>query len=391
MRLSTVGLACVAIGLAPLSAQAQWTADPAANTLVAGGAGIQAKVRLSATADGGAYVSWWQSEDAPVYWSLRLNRLTRAGVKAWPADLIVASNSASTMLAAATVNGSFYDVNYDLKTDAQGRAVLVWTDFRTLSTRNVFAQRIGPGGTPDWTPGGVPITNDSSFKRDPRVVQTTDGRYALAWFASTSPPSIRLQVLADDGMPALPAGGQAIVTATTASRPPDRFELAPGDAGSVIAAWIREFSTSSSAQRWVVAQKFRPGLTTAAFFGAWNAGQPVTVSAQNIGVQTQTFPFATNYPRVALSPTPGGGCVLAFFDSRTGGQNVYAQRLSPAGDPLWAVDGVPVATSTVRVRIEPAIAFDPSSDALWVFSREISLNAGTEAVGVQRLDASGAR
>ena len=396
MRAFLGGVACVLVAVGAAPSVAQWTPDAAANTLVAGGAGIQAKVRLSPVAGGGSYVSWWQSEDAPVYWSLRLNRLMRDGARAWPADVVVANAAATTTLGATTVNGSFYDVNYDLKTDAQGNAVLVWTDFRAFGSRNVFAQRISPAGAPEWVAGGVALTNDATFKRDPRVVATSDGRYAAVWFASTSPPTLRMQVLSSAGAPMLVAGGQAIVTATTASRPPDRFEAVAGEGGSVIVAWIREFSTSSSATRWVAAQKFAFEPSGSSVGGVWNGGQPVTVSAQNVGVQTQAAPFATNYPRVALAPAPGpngeaGGCVLAFFDARSGVQNVYAQRLTPAGVPMWAGDGVSVSTDASRSRIEPAITFDSAGDALWVFCREIDAGHGTQGVLVQRLDSSGAR
>jgi hypothetical protein len=389
-------VAVIAAVVPTADALAQWTADTGVNTLVSGGPtvpGLQAKVRLSPVPQaqgGGAYIAWWQSEDAPVYWSLRLNRLTPAGQKAWAADAVIASTAASSAAGATTVNGSLYDVNYDLKTDASGNALLAWTDFRALSTRNVFVQRVGPTGTPAWTPGGVALSNDSAFKRDPRVVPLTDGRAAVVWFASTSPPSLRAQIVDGAGTPVLASGAQAIATATTPSRPPDRFEVVASTDGAFIVSWVREFSTSTSALRHIVAQKFVPGVA-GPLVGTWNAGSPVTVSDQNITVQTQTVPFATFHPRVALAPTPEGGCVVAYFDARTGTQNVYAQRLSSAGVPAWATSGVAISTDAARARIEPAIAFDPGTDAVWVFSRETDAVAGTRGVSVQRLNAAGER
>lgn len=376
--------------LSAAASSAQWSADASVNTLVAGGGSdntvVQAKPRLAARGDGTHYICWWQSENAPVYWSLRMNRLDRAGVKLWASDLVISDKAASSASGVQTVNS----VDYDLKADRSGNALLTFTDFRLASNRNVFAYRIDPSGSMLWGPDGVTLTNDSNFKRDPRIVQTSGDGFAVVWFSqgnftSANPPSLRMQILSPSGAARLADGGVAIAVAATTSRPPDRFELVPSDNGSVIAAWIREFASSGSASRWVIAQKFGPTADGQSIEPKWNSGSPVTVFNQSV-------PFAPTYPRVALQPTADGGCVVAWTDQRAGAglNDVFVQRLGAGGATAWTDNGVAAAVGST-LRQDPALAHDPGSGTTWVAWREADTASGQFGVRVQRLNTVGAR
>jgi hypothetical protein len=382
------------MGLCTFAAHAQWTSDPSTNTPVAiGGIDnrvVQAKPRLAALGDGTNYITWWQSEDAPVYWSLRMNRLSRAGTKMWMNDLVVSDKPATSAQGVQLVNS----VDYDLKADSFGAVALTFTDFRAMSNRNVVAYRVSATGDMLWGADGAGLTSDGNFKRDPRIVETSAGSFAIAWFSqgnftSSNPPSLRLQVLSAAGVPVLVDGGIAIASAATTSRPPDRFELVASDNGSVIAAWIKEFSSSSSASRWVVAQKFAPDASNTTYEAKWNSGEPVIVCDQQI-------PFSAAYPRVAMRPTPDGGCVLAWHDQRAGAgtSNVFAQRLSSTGAALWSPNGVSALAAspgTGVLRQDAAVLFDGASESTWLAWRELDNNMGLRAIAAQRFDSTGQR
>lgn len=91
---------------------------------------------------------------------------------------------------------------------------------------------------------------------------------------------------------------------------------------------------------------------------------------------------------VSIAPDGSGGAVLAWQDLRTGANfDVYAQRLTAAGTTSWTVNGVPVSTGAGGQTI-PSIASDGAGGALiaWTDTR----TDGLGDVYVQRLNGSGA-
>lgn len=380
MRIWTFSVIAAGIGMASAS-HAQWVTDAATNTLVAGGPGLQAETRIVTRSDDSAYVSWFASADAPTYWALHLNRLKPTGEGLW-GDGVAVSAKVQTTIEAAKIPS----VEYDLKADGAGNAVIAFTDFGVagVANRNVRAHRISPLGQQMWGVDGLTITTENTFKRDPRIVQTSDGKFTVVWYAQGAPSRLVMQRITEAGLIELAPEGVQIVAGDTASRPPDRFEMIASDNGSVIVAWVRQFSSSSSALRHIVAQKFGPdGLPL------WNSGQPVTVCDQSVPFQT----LGQFYGRVTMAATPGGGAALAWFDVRAGANthSVFAQRLDSTGAMLWPVNGVAVSNNTTRVRIDPAIAHD--SSGTWVFWRELDSVTAPTTYGIyaQRLDATGNR
>ena len=51
-------------------------------------------------------------------------------------------------------------------------------------------------------------------------------------------------------------------------------------------------------------------------------------------------------PKISL--TSDGGCYIAWFDTRTGNYNVYLQRLDPAGNKMFATDGLLISDNTSK-------------------------------------------
>jgi hypothetical protein len=49
---------------------------------------------------------------------------------------------------------------------------------------------------------------------------------------------------------------------------------------------------------------------------------------------------------VAMIPDGSGGAIVAWLDYRSGLQDIYAQRVNAAGVTQWAANGVPVCTAT---------------------------------------------
>jgi MYXO-CTERM domain-containing protein len=90
--------------------------------------------------------------------------------------------------------------------------------------------------------------------------------------------------------------------------------------------------------------------------------------------------------RPMLVSDGAGGAIVAWNDYRNGASDVYAQRVSASGTPMWQTDGVSVS-SAVRSQFDPALAEDGSGGAFvtWVDAR-----TGYWAIYAQRIDSSGA-
>jgi hypothetical protein len=72
-------------------------------------------------------------------------------------------------------------------------------------------------------------------------------------------------------------------------------------------------------------------------------GQPLW-SPNGVAVCTATG--SQSYPYVV--PDGAGGAILAWTDSRGANVDIYAQRVSASGVPLWTTDGVATAAATIQ-------------------------------------------
>lgn len=115
-------------------------------------------------------------------------------------------------------------------------------------------------------------------------------------------------------------------------------------------------------------------LLTAGTSAAWVPdGVPVCAAD---GDQSEVF----------VVPDGAGGSILTWRDARNGDFDVYAQRLDADGEPLWAVDGVPVCTDPNDQYVTTlALAATGSVIIVWE-----DLRAGASDLYAQKLDANGA-
>jgi hypothetical protein len=91
----------------------------------------------------------------------------------------------------------------------------------------------------------------------------------------------------------------------------------------------------------------------------------------------------------AMAPDGAGGVIITWHEYRTGtGYDVFAQRLSASGDPLWTPGGVAISAAA-RDQAVPTITADGSGGAIiaWYDDRNCCFNPDIFA---QRVDASGA-
>ena len=88
---------------------------------------------------------------------------------------------------------------------------------------------------------------------------------------------------------------------------------------------------------------------------------------------------------IAAVPDGTGGAILAWEDQRFGNRDVYVQRLDSRGHPLWTVDGVAVVTDPAE-QVTPKIAPDGLGGAIVAWE---DFRTFTDDIYAQRISAAG--
>ena len=106
-------------------------------------------------------------------------------------------------------------------------------------------------------------------------------------------------------------------------------------------------------------------------------------SDPQVNVPLSTAAGSQNYPTIVSDGA--GGAIVTWQDSRTGGVDVYAQRVNAGGAPQWTADGVALCTAP-HLHQYPSIASDGAGGAIvtWYDNRDT-----TDHIYAQRVNAAG--
>lgn len=69
--------------------------------------------------------------------------------------------------------------------------------------------------------------------------------------------------------------------------------------------------------------------------------------------------------------TDDGGCFVSWFDNRSSGYDVYMQRLSPEGIPLWQADGIVIADRNYSWTMDFDLALDSAGNAVVAYRQNM--------------------
>jgi len=305
-----------------------------------------------------------------------------------------------------------------LVSDGAGGAILVWEDDRT--DQDIYAQRLDAQGNLMWWPAdGVPVCAGAELEQVPEIVSDAAGGAIIVWKIDVDGMaenySIRAQRVDAFGYTQWAPDGVPIC-----ALPGTRGELqmiADGVGGAVI-AWSDErgLDTDIYAQRitgdgdalWTpdgrevctaVGNQMRPHLATDKEGGAVIAWQDLRTGYGSDDIYAQRIsaegiPLWTPYG-VAVCGAVGpqgaprmisdnaGGVIIVWEDFRWTDVDVYAQRVSAWGTARWASDGVPVCAAAGRQQV-PQLATDGTSGAIIAWDDQRSPGSGVYAQHIDR-------
>jgi hypothetical protein len=348
------------IFLLPINMTAQWSNDPSLNLVVCDTTGEQALAKIAVTSDGGTYISWFDNRSGS--YAVYLQRLDQLGYKMWDSNgLLISNNPQSSSL-----------VDYDLMVDENDNAVIVFTDTRNSGNLNVFAYRISPAGNFLWGANGISLSATADYQPNPKVTQTSDGNFVVAWIIATNPFKVALQKLSPVGDK---LWGSSPVILSSATEGYNYPSIVSSDSNSVI---ILHTATTGSFPAQTV--KLRATKVSENGTVSWMSG------IQNIGTIA-----AFTVPKVYSDNN--NGAIIAWHDDRDMNnlQSAFVQRISASGSLYYPANGIEISLQANRHKFNPVACIDPLTEEVYVFWRETNSLQNQDGITGQKLSFNGIR
>ncbi len=346
----------LSIFLLPFLLNAQWSSDPAENTMIVDTIGEQVIPKVVVNASNGeSYISWF-SEFDDLNYDVYMQRLDVNGNKLWAEDGLLISNH-TTMS---------WVTDYDLVIDNDGCAILVTQDLRTGSS-NVYACRMSPDGEFLWGDDGIALTNDTDFNPSPRAVVTQDGNIVFALESdpadTTQFSKIHLQKLSTEGQ-FLWDDNVIISNDTMDIMIPYFHTLIPSEDNSTIIVWIETVfnDTTGLPGDWPNMYPYAQKIDSDGNF-VWQS---------KVAIDTlHSMPLKPFFPSMVSDGNSGFFISwMAFLDPEADYYTCYVQHINADGIAQWTPNGVNVSDLTQYEHAEPELTYLPQNDELFVFWNE---------------------
>ena len=330
--------------LPPRAALGAWPNDPSVNVQIASAAGNQYVNAVVSDGAGGVIVAW--SDHRGSSWDIYAQRITATGVVApgWPAGGVLVCGATGDQYAPV------------LASDGGNGAVVAWEDARLgAANRDIFAIRINANGTlgGGWPADGrlLSVISEPKDEQIPVIASDGAGGAFVAWeLVFTSPTDL-------DVYAAHVTGGSTVAWSFGAVTPggvQDHIGIVPDAAGGVILSY-----EDNSAGNYDI----RAIRLNAAGGTVWG---PINVCSD---AAVQLNPRETS--------DGAGGALVTWSDFRNGSTDVFAVRITAAGNPAvgWTANGNEVCIDP-NTQQNPAIVSDGNHGAIiaWLDGRFFTAN-----------------
>jgi len=142
-----------------------WTAN---GVNICNQAAAQRGPKLVSDGSGGAFITWYDNRagDYDIY----TQRIANAGAVVWTTNGVATCTMASDQL------------KPDICSDGASGIIVTWYDFRSTTDYNIYAQRQGPSGAIVWVVDGVVMNNNVAYAQtDPKIVSDDLGGAIISW------------------------------------------------------------------------------------------------------------------------------------------------------------------------------------------------------------------
>ncbi len=328
--------------------------------------GVQEGVRIVDDGEGGCIIAWkdLRNGDQGDLYAQHIRSDGRPDPN-WTANGIAVARAPGGQL------------SHTADTDGAGGMMLGWKDGREEGDANIWVQRINPEGELMWGNGqGLIVCGEASNQGTPKLCPDGAGGIFVSWVDErnvggdpATGKDIFVQRVNADGELMWDDNEGTGVELCTANREQTSNRIVASRSGEAIVSW--EDYRSDPDIRDIYAMRIS-GVND--MVKEWNQpqGMPVCINEDN-------------QQGARLFPDGAGGAFFVWEDERDGGTpevDIWAQRLSISGEPVWAEDGVPVCTSDhLQHSALVRISADGAPNIIWADFR-----SGSQLVYLQRLN-----
>ena len=372
--------------------------------------GSLASLNVVSEAQGGVLLCWNLFHEATRQWTIQLQRMDEKGEELWKPQGVYLSDSVGINLQnpsldrdgaggafvaferlggasrgrdiwcarvsrtgavayRTTVNDGPNDQQSPRVVQKQGQLWVAWEQ-RNGSETDLYAQRVDRlTGLTGLGSGGKPVcTAPGTQSRAVWAVSAFHEAQLLLWLDErNNSGDLFAQQLNDDGQPLWPRNGLPMVVTKNAQA--DAVAIADEQGG----AWLAWLETVAGFAYPHIQRVNKQGQLP---LGA--SGKPL------LPQQSAGRPQLAN-PQLVLSPL--GDAYLTWEDFRNGNRNpdIYLQRLSPQGKPLWQAGGIPVCTAPGLQSVPVLLPYKGGTYVGWMDRR----NGTDENLYLQKVDSGG--
>jgi len=245
--------------------------------------------------------------------------------------------------------------------DGAGGAIISWQDLRN-GNYDIYVQRIDENGAGQWAANGTALCTMAGDQYNNGIVSDGAGGAIVAFVDVGGAGDVYVQRIASDGTILWATNGVAVCATSDGEGTP---QIASDGAHGAIVALVRNILGQTD----VIANR-----VDAAGAVRWIAA----------GVPLCTAAGGESIPKVIYNGS--GGAIVTWEDGRNFPQDIYAQLVDTTGTVLWGATGAAICTAADAQK-DAQIVPDGAGGAIiaWSDSR-----TGTSDIYAQRIAASGA-
>lgn len=248
----------------------------------------------------------------------------------------------------------------------EGNIFVSWTDHRNSDKTDIYIQSLNSNGNVRWTTNGIPVKIDTLISVYSRIVDDGAGGVIIIWHEAF-PSNSRIVAQRVDASGNIMWNPDGVVL-SQATYPITLSEATPvtDGSGGIYAVWV---TNSGGVENDIYCQRVGSN-------GQFTWGAPVPVCN-----------LPGSQAIISVDSDKQGGVVISWSDFRSGNVDIYAQRLDPLGNILWALNGKVVCNEPSN-QGQSKIAVDEQGNSYitWEDRRNNSLNPDIYA---QKLDSNG--
>ena len=142
-----------------------WTAN---GVNICNQAASQRGPKIISDGSGGAFITWYDNRAGN--YDIYSQRVGAAGAVQWTTNGVATCTMAADQLTP------------DVAGDGADGVIITWTDYRSSTDYNIYAQRVGPSGAIVWVVDGVVMNNNVAYAQtDPMIVSDGLGGAIISW------------------------------------------------------------------------------------------------------------------------------------------------------------------------------------------------------------------